>query len=367
MPLIIIAGGPCVGKSTFAKILEEGLREHHGSVSVVSEESAGILKGSGYSDSQTEKAVRGSLKSAVDRRLSADSVVVLDSLNYIKGFRYELYCSARTFRTPHCVVWVAAGDGLADQWNSDRIRGGADAYSPQINRWDCPLFKVHMGRSQLSAAPTPPANLTGDPGTTAGSSGAKSEALLPPPKAGLVKSSFKRAAALPAAPSPAPAPAFAPPPVPVGEASPSACPGPSSSSSSSVSFSGTTAAARDVDADPSFQSPEAVVLSICAHFFSGAPAPAPPNASTAPLQKGDAALLYELDRTSMRILQWLTGLASGIWSGTGAAAAGAAEGRIRLVELQRHRQQFLKLNSQHPPASSAEVGSLFIDFLAGQL
>jgi tRNA uridine 5-carbamoylmethylation protein Kti12 len=28
MPLIIIAGGPCVGKSTFAKILEEGLREH---------------------------------------------------------------------------------------------------------------------------------------------------------------------------------------------------------------------------------------------------------------------------------------------------------------------------------------------------
>jgi hypothetical protein len=48
----------------------------------------------------------------VDRRLSADSVVVLDSLNYIKGFRYELYCSARTFRTPHCVVWVAAGDGL---------------------------------------------------------------------------------------------------------------------------------------------------------------------------------------------------------------------------------------------------------------
>jgi hypothetical protein len=38
-----------------------------------------------------------------------------------------------------------------------------------------------------------------------------------------------------------------------------------------------------------------------------------------------------------------------------------------LAELQRHRQQFMKLNSQHPPASSAEVGSLFIDFLAAQL
>ena len=68
----------------------------------------------------------------MDRRLSADSVVVLDSMNYIKGFRYELYCSARTFRTPHCVVWVAAADGLADQWNADRIRSGGDAYSPQM-------------------------------------------------------------------------------------------------------------------------------------------------------------------------------------------------------------------------------------------
>ena len=77
-------------------------------------------------------ACSGSLKSAVDHRLSADSVVVLDSLNYIKGFRYELYCSARTFRTPHCVVWVAAADGLSEKWNADRIQSGADAYSPQM-------------------------------------------------------------------------------------------------------------------------------------------------------------------------------------------------------------------------------------------
>ena len=48
-------------------------------------------------------ACSGSLKSAVDHRLSAESVVVLDSLNYIKGFRYELYCSTRTFlRTVWC-------------------------------------------------------------------------------------------------------------------------------------------------------------------------------------------------------------------------------------------------------------------------
>ena len=78
-------------------------------------------------------ACSGSLKSAVDHRLSgADSVVVLDSLNYIKGIRYELYCSARTFQTPHCVVWVAAADGLSEKWNADRIQSGDDAYSPQM-------------------------------------------------------------------------------------------------------------------------------------------------------------------------------------------------------------------------------------------
>ena len=77
-------------------------------------------------------ACSGSLKSAVYHRLGTDSVVVLDSLNYIKGFRYELYCSARTFRTPHCVVWVAAADGLSEKWNADRIQSGADAYSPQM-------------------------------------------------------------------------------------------------------------------------------------------------------------------------------------------------------------------------------------------
>ena len=41
---------------------------------------------------------------AVDHALDAHTVVVLDSLNYIKGFRYQLYCAARAESTQHCVV-----------------------------------------------------------------------------------------------------------------------------------------------------------------------------------------------------------------------------------------------------------------------
>ena len=55
-------------------------------------------------DSRQEKDTRGTLKSEVDRWLTKDNLVVLDSLNYIKGFRYELYCISRALSSPHCVV-----------------------------------------------------------------------------------------------------------------------------------------------------------------------------------------------------------------------------------------------------------------------
>ncbi|ELW65464.1 Protein KTI12 like protein [Tupaia chinensis] len=48
---------------------------------------------------------------AVERRLSRQDVVILDSLNYIKGFRYELYCLARAARTPLCLVYCVRPRG----------------------------------------------------------------------------------------------------------------------------------------------------------------------------------------------------------------------------------------------------------------
>lgn len=46
--------------------------------------------------------------------------VVLDSMNYIKGFRYELHCSARQENTQHCVVWVQTTRETAAEWNASR-------------------------------------------------------------------------------------------------------------------------------------------------------------------------------------------------------------------------------------------------------
>lgn len=57
-----------------------------------------------YRDARTEKDARASEYSAVKRALGKDSIVVADGLNYIKGFRYQLYCEAKAVQTPSCVV-----------------------------------------------------------------------------------------------------------------------------------------------------------------------------------------------------------------------------------------------------------------------
>ena len=38
-------------------------------------------------------------------------------MNYIKGFRYELFCIARTCKTPHCVVYVNADIYTVKEFN----------------------------------------------------------------------------------------------------------------------------------------------------------------------------------------------------------------------------------------------------------
>ena len=55
-------------------------------------------------DPTAEKMVRGAIKGAVERELGTKVFVLVDTLNFVKGFRYELHCIARTVRTTHCVV-----------------------------------------------------------------------------------------------------------------------------------------------------------------------------------------------------------------------------------------------------------------------
>ena len=55
-------------------------------------------------ESQSEKMARGALYAAIQRLLSLDTIVIVDALNYIKGFRYQMYCAAREMKLRFCTV-----------------------------------------------------------------------------------------------------------------------------------------------------------------------------------------------------------------------------------------------------------------------
>ncbi len=49
-------------------------------------------------------------------------MVIADGLNYIKGYRYQLWCEAKAAGTRCCVVHVAAQEDECKQWNEERLR-----------------------------------------------------------------------------------------------------------------------------------------------------------------------------------------------------------------------------------------------------
>ena len=88
-------------------------------VEVVSDSSLGLTYEQ-FESSGTEKIARGAVKAATERLVDVSTVVIVDSLNYIKGYRYELYCVAKALQTPSCVLHMATSDRVAAEWNAAR-------------------------------------------------------------------------------------------------------------------------------------------------------------------------------------------------------------------------------------------------------
>jgi protein KTI12 len=65
-----------------------------------------------YATAKAEKDARAAEMSAIKRLLGKDDIVIADGLNYIKGFRYQLYCEAKALGTPSCIVGkISSGTG----------------------------------------------------------------------------------------------------------------------------------------------------------------------------------------------------------------------------------------------------------------
>ena len=156
MPLIIVTGFPSSGKSTAVRKLLQFFESKDKTVCVIQEDQLmeDLSKNVIFSDSKHEKEVRGRLKSEVIRLLTKDNVVICDGLNYIKGFRYELYCASKSVKTTQAtvqcdlceadVVSLNAGRPDNEQYSDNIIKELVQRYEAPIssNRWDSPLFLV---------------------------------------------------------------------------------------------------------------------------------------------------------------------------------------------------------------------------------
>ncbi|KAI0901858.1 chromatin associated protein KTI12 [Annulohypoxylon nitens] len=145
MPLVIVTGFPTSGKTTRAKqlhsFLEERIQQSSSSTStttppkyrlhLISDQTLSISR-SVYDLSSTpahvrsanasEKDARASIYGAVKRVLSDRDIVILDGLNYIKGWRYQLFCESKAVRTPSCVLQIGCDKERAKAVNEARLK-----------------------------------------------------------------------------------------------------------------------------------------------------------------------------------------------------------------------------------------------------
>lgn len=99
------------------------------------------------------QVIRADIKSDALRKLNKSDLVIIDSLNYIKSYRYEIYCGTKSARTTQCTVYCATPKETSWKFNESK-EDSKKKYSREIfdalwlrfeepiaaNRWDSPLF-----------------------------------------------------------------------------------------------------------------------------------------------------------------------------------------------------------------------------------
>jgi protein KTI12 len=152
-----MVGIPCAGKTTRAQAIRSYLQEDMKmTVELINEESLGISKAEYYRDAQQEKILRASLKSNVEKLIDQKRVVIIDSQNYIKGYRYELYCLARNAQTnlvtvfcdtePEIAAKLCHEGGYENPFPVELLEdyiGRLERPNPAA-RWDSPLIQIRF-------------------------------------------------------------------------------------------------------------------------------------------------------------------------------------------------------------------------------
>ncbi|CAI4224409.1 unnamed protein product [Auanema sp. JU1783] len=156
MPLLVVTGYPSSGKSTIVNRIVEYLKERGKSVVVVDDDELNIDRSTVYSQAHKEKDHRAMLKSRVEKIIGKNTTVICDSLNYIKGYRYELFLLAKLVKTTYGVLFCNAEENACLTFDQEKetprsygekmVQELCFRYEkPDRNRWDSPLFEIKIG------------------------------------------------------------------------------------------------------------------------------------------------------------------------------------------------------------------------------
>ncbi|CEF67859.1 Protein KTI12 homolog [Strongyloides ratti] len=123
MPLLVVYGKPCSGKTKtvndFIHYLTEKLSISDDKIKVICDTDNTEFSTNIYDNAKLEKEHRSLLKSLVDDNLKNDKLIILDALNYIKGYRYELHCIAKKVQTKFALLIINEDDNKCKDINKE--------------------------------------------------------------------------------------------------------------------------------------------------------------------------------------------------------------------------------------------------------
>ncbi|WKY05787.1 hypothetical protein Q1695_006191 [Nippostrongylus brasiliensis] len=160
MPFLLVTGYPSCGKSTIVDRIQEYFAGKGKETIRVRDDDYPHFYRNDYGNATKEKDQRSYLRSCVQKHLNGSTIVICDGLNYIKGYRYELFLIGKlcktTFAVVHCqadestCIWLNQQKEESSRYSEETISDLISRYEKPDprNRWDSPLYEIHIGKSE---------------------------------------------------------------------------------------------------------------------------------------------------------------------------------------------------------------------------